>query len=276
MPRPVTIDGVVVGGERLALIAGPCVIESREHCLRMARAVAAVARGLDVPFVFKASYDKANRTSVASYRGPGAERGLAILAEVRERVGVPVLTDVHSVAEVERAATVVDVLQVPAFLCRQTDLVVAAAASGLPVNLKKGQFLAPWDMANVIDKARSTGNERLLVTERGTSFGYNNLVVDFRGLAVLARNGVPVVLDVTHSLQLPGGEGDRTGGQREHAETLAAAGVAAGVDALFLEVHDRPDEALSDAATQLPLERLEPLLLRVLRIRAAVLQGQRA
>lgn len=262
-------NGVVFGDGNLGLIAGPCVIESRDHCLRMAEAVAEVSRRARVPCVFKASYSKANRTSISSYRGPGADEGLRILAEVRDAVGLPVLTDVHEPSDAATAAECVDVLQVPAFLCRQTDLVVAAARTGLPVNLKKGQFLAPWDMRSVVEKAASTGNEALLVTERGTSFGYNNLVVDFKGLSFLAGLGYPVVLDVTHSLQLPAGQGESTGGQPEFAEPLAAAGVAAGVDVLFLEVHDNPPAALSDASTQLPLERLEPLLDKLLRIRAA-------
>jgi 2-dehydro-3-deoxyphosphooctonate aldolase (KDO 8-P synthase) len=268
-------SGVVFGDGNLGLIAGPCVIESRDHCLRMAEAVAKVSRRARVPCVFKASYYKANRTSVSSYRGPGADEGLRILADVRDAVGLPVLTDVHEPAEAAVAAECVDVLQVPAFLCRQTDLVLAAAQTGLPVNLKKGQFLAPWDMSTVVEKAASTGNESLLVTERGTSFGYNNLVVDFKGLSFLAGLGYPVVLDVTHSLQLPAGHGESTGGQPEFAEPLAAAGVAAGVDVLFLEVHDNPPAALSDASTQLPLERLEPLLEKLVRIRAAAMDTGR-
>ncbi|HJO04317.1 MAG TPA: 3-deoxy-8-phosphooctulonate synthase [Acidobacteriota bacterium] len=262
-------NGVVFGDARLGLIAGPCVIESRDHCLRMAEVVADVSRRTQVPAVFKASYYKANRTSVASYRGPGLDEGLRILAEVRDAVGLPVLTDVHEPEQAVAAAECVDVLQIPAFLCRQTDLVLAAAATGRPVNLKKGQFLAPWDMSKVVEKAASTGNKALLVTERGTSFGYNNLVVDFKGLSFLARLGYPVVLDVTHSLQLPARQGESTGGEPEFVEPLAAAGVAAGVDVLFLEVHDNPPAALSDASTQLPLERLEPLLEKLVRIRAA-------
>ncbi len=261
--------GLSFGDGSLGLIAGPCVIESRDHCLRMAERLAAEARSRRLPFVFKASYDKANRTALDSFRGPGPDAGLEILREVRDTVGVPVLTDIHAPSQATVAAEVVDVLQIPAFLCRQTDLVVAAASTGKPVNLKKGQFLAPWDMGNVIEKAAATGNHRLLVTERGVSFGYNNLVVDFKGLLVLARLGYPVVLDVTHSLQLPSGDGGRSGGQPEHAPALAAAGVAAGIDVLFMEVHDRPAEALSDATTQFPLERLAPLLRRLVRIRLA-------
>ena len=271
-PVPIT-DAVRFGSERLALIAGPCVIESRDHCLRMAEAIAAALHGLEVEWVFKASFDKANRTAVESSRGPGLEAGLAVLDEVRREVNVPVLTDIHLPEQASAAAEVVDVLQIPAFLCRQTDLVLAAAATGKPVNLKKGQFLAPWDMRNVVAKAASTGNQRLLVTERGASFGYNNLVVDMRALPILAELGAPVLLDVTHSLQLPGGEGNRSGGQGQYAETLASAGVAAGADGLFLEVHDDPPRAASDAATQLPVPRLRPLMQRVLRVRAAVREG---
>lgn len=266
-------DKVAFGDGSLCLIAGPCVIESRDHCLLMAESLAAIADALDVPYVFKASYDKANRTSLDSFRGPGPDEGLAILQQVREVVGVPVLTDVHAVDQVEAVAGAVDVLQIPAFLCRQTDLVVAAAATGKPVNIKKGQFLAPWDMGNVVAKAAAAGNDALLVTERGTSFGYNNLIVDFKGLSVLAALGYPVVLDVTHSLQLPAGAGTSTGGQPELVEPLAAAGVAAGIDVLFLEVHDRPREALSDATTQLPLNLLESLMRRLRRIHAAAREG---
>lgn len=269
-------DGVVFGEGNLGLIAGPCVIESREHCLRMAEAVANISRRMRIPCVFKASYYKGNRTSVSTYRGPGPDDGLRILAEVRDAVGLPVLTDVHEPAQAAAAAECVDVLQVPAFLCRQTDLVLAAAQTGRPVNLKKGQFLAPWDMSRVVEKAASTGNEALLVTERGTSFGYNNLVVDFKGLSFLAGLGYPVVLDVTHSLQLPARQGESSGGEPEFVEPLAAAGVAAGVDVLFLEVHDNPPAALSDASTQLPLERLEPLLEKLIRIRAATLSPRPA
>lgn len=271
MKNPMEIaPGVRIGPDLPpVLIAGPCVIESQDHCLKMARSIRAEAESRGIPYIFKASYDKANRTSLESYRGPGPDEGLEILAQVREQVGVPVLTDVHAVSQVSAAADAVDVLQIPAFLCRQTDLVVAAAKTGKPLNLKKGQFLAPWDMRAVVEKATAAGNRSLLVTERGTSFGYNNLVVDFKGLSVLASLGYPVVLDVTHSLQLPASEGSRTGGQPELVEPLAAAGVAAGVDVIFLEVHDRPQEALSDAATQLPLSHLESLLSRLLRIHTA-------
>jgi len=263
-------DDVTFGGGSLGLIAGPCVIEGRDHALQLAERIQKVVATAGVDWVFKASYDKANRTSGDSFRGPGPDEGLRILEEVRDALGVPVLTDVHDVRQVAAAAAVVDVLQIPAFLCRQTDLIIAAAETGLPVNLKKGQFLAPWDMGKVAEKVAATGNERILITERGASFGYNNLVVDFKGLAVMAKLGYPVVLDVTHSLQLPAGEGGRTGGQPEFAMPLASAGVAAGVDVLFIEVHDNPPAALSDATTQLPLVELPGLLDRVTRVHAAV------
>ncbi len=255
--------------ERLFLIAGPCVIESPAHPHRVAARVKAVADALGITYVFKASYDKANRSSLGSYRGPGLERGLEILASVRERQRVPILTDVHEVAQVERAAAVADVLQIPAFLCRQTDLVRAAAATGKIVNIKKGQFMAPWDMKAVLDKAASTGNPRILVTERGFTFGYNNLVVDMRSFPVLRSFGFPVVFDVTHSVQKPGGLGDRSGGDAHFIDTLAPAGVAAGVDGLFMEVHENPARALSDGPNAYRLGRLAALLARVQRVRAA-------
>jgi 2-dehydro-3-deoxyphosphooctonate aldolase (KDO 8-P synthase) len=245
------------------------VIESPSHPARVAGRLAAITRRLRIPFVFKASYDKANRSSLGSYRGPGLERGLAILAEVRARFGVPILTDVHEVAQVERAAAVADVLQIPAFLCRQTDLVVAAAKSGRIVNIKKGQFMAPWDMRGVLEKAASTGNRRVMVTERGASFGYNNLVVDPRSFPTLRGFGFPVVFDVTHSVQRPGGLGDRSGGDAHFIDTLGPAGVAAGVDGLFMEVHENPARALSDGPNAYRLSRLPRLLARLLRIKAA-------
>ncbi len=248
-----------LGDGGLVMIAGPCVIEDADLTLQIARTLRDYARELGLPLVFKASYDKANRTSLASYRGPGLAEGLKILARVKEEVGLPVLSDVHRVEEVAPAAEVLDVLQVPAFLCRQTDLVVAAAAAGKPVNLKKGQFLAPWDMAQVVGKARSTGNPAIFLTERGASFGYNNLVVDFRSLAIMRGFGCPVVLDVTHSVQLPGGQGNCSGGQREFVPLLARAGVAAGVDGIFLEVHPQPDRALCDGPNSLPLTEVLPL-----------------
>jgi len=250
----------------LFLIAGPCVIESEGHTLRMAREIARVTARLGVPFAFKASYDKANRSSSRSFRGVGQAEGLRVLARVKGEVGVPVLTDVHETDQVAAAAEVADVLQIPAFLCRQTDLLAAAAASGRPVNVKKGQFLAPREVGNIIEKIESAGGREILITERGTSFGYNNLVVDMRGFPVMRGFGYPVVFDVTHSLQLPGGLGDASGGQAEYIEPLARAGVACGVDGLFMEVHDNPPRALSDAATQFALGRLEPLLEALLKI----------
>ena len=244
----------------LALIAGPCVIESAEHALSIAQAVKQAANAADLPVVFKASYDKANRTSVDSYRGPGLKEGLAILAEVARRIGVPVLTDIHDVTQVGAAAEVCEVLQIPAFLCRQTDLLVEAGRSGRAINIKKGQFLAPWDMRFAADKVASTGNDRILLTERGSSFGYQNLVVDFRSLPTMRDLGYPVVLDVTHSLQLPGAQHGASGGQPHFIESLARAGVAAGADALFFEVHDNPEAAKSDGANALRLDLLPALL----------------
>ncbi len=233
----------------LALIAGPCVIEGREICLEIAKRVKAMADELGMPYIFKASFDKANRTSISSFRGIGMDEGLAVLAEVKESLGLPVLTDIHEAWQAEPVAKVVDVLQIPAFLCRQTDLIVASAGTGKPVNIKKAQFLSPWDMKNVLGKAFETGNRQILLTERGTSFGYNNLVVDMRGLAVMRSFGVPVVLDATHSLQLPGGTGTASGGMKEYVPHLVRAGCAVGIDALFMEVHPDPDRALSDATT---------------------------
>lgn len=265
------IGGVEVGGPDLFLIAGPCVIESEKHALWLGREIAARARAAGLPYIFKASYDKANRSSGSSFRGPGLEHGLEILARVRGEVGAPVLTDIHSPAQAEPAAAAADVLQIPAFLSRQTDLLRAAAATGRAVNVKKGQFMAPWDMRGAAEKVRAEGNNRLLLTERGASFGYNNLVVDMRSLAILRGFGAPVVLDVTHSLQLPGAQGDRSGGQPEYIELLARAGVAAGADGVFLEVHEAPERALSDGANALPLDRLAPLLEQLRAVRAAVL-----
>jgi 2-dehydro-3-deoxyphosphooctonate aldolase (KDO 8-P synthase) len=252
------------------LIGGPCVIESAAHAVSLGGAIAAVARRLGVPYVFKASFDKANRTSGRSFRGPGLEAGLATLAAVKQTHGVPILTDVHETHQMPAVAEVADIIQIPAFLSRQTDLLVAAAKTGRVVNLKKGQFLAPADMKHAIDKVTAAGNDRVLVTERGVSFGYHNLVVDMRTFPQLHALGVPVVFDVTHSLQLPGGGDGVTAGQAEFIEPLAAAGVAAGVDAVFLEIHEEPARAKSDAQNALPLDRLEPLLDRLLRVHAAV------
>jgi 2-dehydro-3-deoxyphosphooctonate aldolase (KDO 8-P synthase) len=254
----------------LFLIAGPCVIESREHVLFMARELKKITADAGVLFVFKASFDKANRSSIRSFRGVGLAEGLKILREVRETVRVPVLTDVHEPAQAEPVAKAVDLLQIPAFLCRQTDLIVAAAETGKIVNVKKGQFLAPWEMKNVVDKAREAGNQRLLLTERGTSFGYNNLVVDFRSFPIMQELGCPVILDVTHSLQLPGAQGQSSGGQPQYIPHLARAGVAAGVDGLFMEVHDNPARALSDGPNALALDRLPALLERLVALRSAL------
>jgi 2-dehydro-3-deoxyphosphooctonate aldolase (KDO 8-P synthase) len=253
---PVTIGG----GAPLALIAGPCVIESRDAALRHAERLKALAERAGVALVYKSSFDKANRTAIASFRGVGMDEGLAILSDVRRETGLPVLTDVHEKEQIDAVAKVVDVLQTPAFLCRQTDFIVAVAAAGKPVNLKKGQFLSPAEMARVVEKARSTGNEALLVTERGFAFGYNNLVSDMRALPVLAETGCPVVFDATHSVQQPGGLGTASGGERRFVAPLARAAVAAGVDAVFMEVHEDPSRALSDGATSLALADLPALL----------------
>ena len=245
--RPVRIGAVTIGGGApLALIGGPCAIENDKHALMMAERLQRVTASAGVPFIYKSSYDKANRSSVHSYRGPGLVEGLRILQKVKDETGLAVLSDVHDVSEVAPAAAVLDVLQVPAFLCRQTDLIVACARSGRPVNVKKGQFVAPRDMINVVEKVRWAGSEDLLLTERGTSFGYNNLIVDFRGLPIMRGFGYPVVFDATHSVQLPGGQGDRSGGERQYVQALARAAVAVGVDALFMEIHEDPDRTLED------------------------------
>ncbi len=254
------VGGVTFGDGRLTVIAGPCVVETREHTLMMARECVRRARGAGLDYVFKASFDKANRSSHESFRGIGMDAALDALRAVKEELGVPVVTDVHDVGQVERAAGVADILQIPAFLCRQTDLIAAAVATGRAVNVKKGQFLAPHDAANIVSMARASGCERLLLTERGYSFGYNNLVVDMRSFPIMRSFGAPVVFDVTHSLQLPGGLGHATGGQSEYIEPLARAAVACGVDAVFMEVHNAPELALSDGPNALPLERLAPLL----------------
>jgi 2-dehydro-3-deoxyphosphooctonate aldolase (KDO 8-P synthase) len=254
----------------LFLIAGPCVIESEAHATMMAERIAAIASELHVSLIFKASYDKANRSSVDSFRGPGLKEGLRILGAIKKRTRLPILTDVHEVAHVQPAAEVCDVLQIPAFLCRQTDLLVAAGKSGRVVNIKKGQFLSPWDIANAAEKVASTGNEKIILTERGASFGYKNLVVDMRAFPIMRKLGYPVVFDVTHSVQLPGGEGKSSGGQPEFIEPLARAGVAAGVDGVFLEVHDNPAKALSDGTNALPLAQLRTTLDRTAKIAALV------
>jgi 2-dehydro-3-deoxyphosphooctonate aldolase (KDO 8-P synthase) len=259
--RPIPIGALNIGaGEPLVLIAGPCVIESETHAMKMAERLVKIAAKAKVPFIFKASYDKANRSSVSSFRGPGLAGGLEILRRIEARFRVPVLTDIHEPEQARIAAEVCDVLQVPAFLSRQTDLLIAAGKTGRVVNLKKGQFLSPWEMANAVEKVKSTGNNKVILTERGVSFGYNNLVVDMRSFPILARTGCPVVFDVTHSVQLPGGQGKASGGQPEFIEPLARAATAVGVDGLFLEVHDRPEQALSDGTNALKLERLPGLL----------------
>ena len=265
--HPVTIGRITVGGgEPLTFIIGPCVIESAAHTIDMALALAEIASRCRVPIIFKASYDKANRTSRSSFRGPGLDAGLRVLADVKARTGLPVLTDIHEPAQAASAAAVVDVLQIPAFLSRQTDLVVAAARTGKAVNVKKGQFMAPRDMRHVVAKIAAEGNESVLVTERGVSFGYNNLVVDMRSFPILRSLGYPVIYDVTHSLQLPGAGDGVTAGQAEFIAPLASAGVAAGVDGVFMEVHERPEQAKSDAQNALRIDLLEPLLTRLVRI----------
>jgi 2-dehydro-3-deoxyphosphooctonate aldolase (KDO 8-P synthase) len=251
-------------------IAGPCVIESEKHCLKMAERLAELAGRLKIDLIFKASYDKANRTSIQSFRGPGLDEGLRILQKARDISGLPILSDVHTEAQVWEAAEVLDVIQIPAFLCRQTDLVRAAAETGLCVNLKKGQFLSPQEMGKVLEKARETGNRNILLTERGASFGYNNLVVDFRSFVIMSSFGHPVIFDVTHSVQTPGGQGDRSGGDARYIPTLARAGAAAGVNGFFLEVHDNPEKALSDGPNSLNLKAFPQLVTDILRIRESL------
>jgi 2-dehydro-3-deoxyphosphooctonate aldolase (KDO 8-P synthase) len=261
-PMEITIsDRIAIGGGRpLVIIAGPCVIENEDVTFHTAERLREICSAAGLPLVFKSSFDKANRSSLNSFRGPGIERGLRVLSDVKSRYGLPVLSDIHSVEEAGPASEVLDVLQIPAFLCRQTDIVLAAAYTGRPVNVKKGQFLAPWDMKNIVEKFLSTGNSKLFLTERGASFGYNNLVVDFRGLPIMRSLGQPVVFDVTHSLQLPGGKGSCSGGQREFAEPLARAAVAVGVDGLFLEVHPEPEKALCDGPNMIALDSLPHFL----------------
>jgi 2-dehydro-3-deoxyphosphooctonate aldolase (KDO 8-P synthase) len=269
--RDISVGNVRIGGNQpLVLIAGPCVIESQDHAFMMAERLAEIAAHAKMPFIFKASYDKANRSSEQSYRGPGLEKGLGILRAIKEKLGVPILTDIHEPAHAAAAAEVADVLQIPAFLSRQTDLLVAAGKTGRIVNLKKGQFLSPWEMANAVEKVTKTGNEGIILTERGASFGYQNLVVDMRSFPILRKTGFPVVFDVTHSVQLPGGSGKSSGGQPEFIEPLARAGTAIGVDGIFLEVHENPSAALSDGTNALPLAELAPLLGKLRQIAALV------
>jgi len=263
-PQEILLSGLRLGAENpLFLIAGPCVIESETHTLMMAERVAQIAADAGVPYIFKASFDKANRSSVNSFRGPGLTEGLRILKKIKAELRLPVLTDIHDASQAVPTAEVVDILQIPAFLARQTDLLVAAAKTGRIVNIKKPQFVSPWDMTNAVEKVASTGNRSIILTERGASFGYQNLVVDFRSFPVLQKYGYPVVFDVTHSVQLPGGQGHASGGQPEFIEPLARAGVAAGVDGVFLETHDNPTKALSDGANALPLSELPGLLARL-------------
>ncbi len=265
--REVIIENVKIGGKNpLAFIAGPCVIESEETTLRIAEKLKGYSIKHNIPLIFKISYDKANRTSVNSYRGPGIDEGLRILRRVKEELEVPIISDIHSTDEIAKAAEVLDVIQIPAFLCRQTDIIVTAAKTGKPVNIKKGQFLAPWDVKNIIDKALSTGNENIMITERGVSFGYNNLVVDMRSIPIMQGFGFPVIYDATHSIQLPGGQGTSSGGQREFIEILARAAVSAGCDGVFMEVHEDPDKAPCDGPNMLPLERFPVLAERLMEL----------
>ncbi len=273
-PTSFQVGDIRIGSGDLFLIAGPCVIESEEHAIRMAEIIKGVTRALGLPFIFKASYDKANRTSIRSFRGPGLKEGLRILKKIKNEVQLPVLTDVHEVGDVAKAAEVVDVLQIPAFLCRQTDLVVAAALSGRAINIKKGQFVSPWDMRHAVEKCREAGNTQVFLTERGSSFGYNNLVVDMRSLSIM-RKFAPVVFDATHSVQLPSAQADErgpavSGGQPEFIPVLARAAVAAGVDGVFLEVHDNPREAKSDGANALESTKLREVLKELLAVRKAL------
>ncbi len=264
-------DIPIGGGSPLVVIAGPCVIEDLDTSLKAAEFLKNVTAKLNIPFIFKSSYDKANRSSIHSYRGPGIDLGLDILRRVKENTGVPILSDVHSEEQVEPAAQVLDIIQTPAFLCRQTDFIVAVAKTKKIINIKKGQFLSPWDIIQVVEKALSVGNDRILITERGTMFGYNNLVVDFRGIEIMQKQtGKPVIFDATHSVQLPGGQGTCSGGQREFIPCLARAAVAAGADGIFMEVHENPDKALCDGPNSLPLSDVEPLLAKLVEIRAAI------
>jgi 2-dehydro-3-deoxyphosphooctonate aldolase (KDO 8-P synthase) len=264
LTREISIASAKLGGNNpLLIIAGPCVIESEEIVFYTAEKLKETCRTIGLPLLFKSSYDKANRTSLSSFRGPGFEKGLRILSDVRSKFDIPIISDIHSVEEVNPASEVLDALQIPAFLCRQTDIILYASRTGKPVNVKKGQFLAPWDIKNIIEKFISTGNQNIFVTERGTSFGYNNLVVDFRGLPIMQSFGFPVIFDITHSLQLPGGLGKSSGGQREFAEPLAKAAVAVGVDGLFMEVHPEPVRALCDGPNMIKLDEVDKILTSV-------------
>jgi 2-dehydro-3-deoxyphosphooctonate aldolase (KDO 8-P synthase) len=267
MVKTVKIGNIEIGGNNpLVLIAGPCVIESENQVRKTAKGLREITEEIEIPFIFKSSYDKANRTSIKSYRGPGIEKGLEILEKVKEEFDIPILVDVHRIEEVELVSKIADILQVPAFLCRQTDLIISIARTGRPVNIKKGQFLAPWDMKNVIEKIESVGNKNILLTERGTCFGYNNLVVDMKSLPIMRSFGYPVVFDATHSVQKPGGEGTATGGEREYVPFLAQAAVATGIDGLFLEVHPQPEKALSDGPNMIKLDKVKELLEKLIKI----------
>ena len=269
--RVVQVGSVSIGGGHpIALIAGPCVIESEKNAMETAERIKRITEDAGVPYIFKSSYDKANRSSIDSFRGPGLDKGLAVLKKVKQELSIPVLSDVHAEDEIDPASQVLDVLQIPAFLCRQTDLLARAAGTGKPVNVKKGQFMAPWDMKNVVDKLEKSGNDRILITERGSMFGYNNLVVDMRSLVVMREYGCPIVFDATHSLQLPGGQGDKSGGQREMIPDLTRAAVAIGCDALFMEIHPDPDKALSDGPNMLKLGHLPELLTTIKALQSAV------
>lgn len=269
--KEIAIGNVRIGGDNpFVLIAGPCVIESEASALRHAKQLKGMAGSLGIPFIYKSSFDKANRTSVDSFRGPGLKKGLAVLKKVKEEFGLPILSDVHCRSDIKEASKVLDIIQIPAFLSRQTDLIVAAAESGKAVNIKKGQFLAPWDMKNVIKKIESTGNKKIILTERGVSFGYNNLVSDFRSILIMKEFGYPVVYDATHSVQMPGGLGDRSGGERKFISYLSAAAIACGANGIFLEVHEDPDKAMSDGPNMVALEDLENILAKLKKIEKAV------
>ncbi len=270
----VHINDITLGENHpLALIAGPCVIETEESCYRIAEKIKDIAGRAKIPFIFKASYDKANRTSIKSFRGPGIEKGIEILSKIKKQLDISVLSDVHSCSEIDAAKEVLDVIQIPAFLCRQTDLLLYAAKTGKPINIKKGQFLAPWDVKNIAEKILSTDNKNIIFTERGTMFGYNNLVTDMRSIVIIKEMGYPVIYDDTHSVQLPGKEGSASGGQREMIEPLAKAAVAAGCNGLFIETHENPETALSDSASMLPLDLLLPLVEKAKKIREALQEG---
>ena len=271
LTRPIAVGPYSIGGQNpLALVGGPCVIESEQHAMGIAEKLKRITSDRGVPFIFKASYDKANRTSIKSYRGPQLENGLKILHKIKAELDLPILSDVHKEEEIEPAAEILDIIQIPAFLCRQTDLLVKAAKTGKPINVKKGQFLAPWDMKNVIVKLEESGNNNILLTERGATFGYNNLVVDMRSLEIMAKTNCPVVFDATHSVQLPGGRGNQSDGQREYVPVLARAAVAVGIAGLFMEVHSNPDQAMSDGPNAWPLDMLDGLIRRLLALDSVV------